>query len=60
MAEQRMNWDHDADKDLLCCMAEEIAPTGLQLRGIMERMHALDHTCTVKAITYHCVAPSVV
>ncbi|OIW27457.1 hypothetical protein CONLIGDRAFT_431300 [Coniochaeta ligniaria NRRL 30616] len=53
MADQRMTWDHDADKDLLGCMTDELVPTQPQLRGVMERMHSLGHTCTLKAITQH-------
>lgn len=52
MADQRMTWDHDADKALLGCMQDEIVPTQDQLRGVMNRMHAQGYTCTVKAITY--------
>jgi hypothetical protein len=51
-ADQRMNWDHAADKDLLGIIDEEIHPTQDQLRVVMTRMHALGYTCTLKAITY--------
>lgn len=52
MADQRMTWDHDADKALLGCITDELAPTQTQLRGVMDRMGTLGHICTVKAITY--------
>ena len=50
---ERMTWDHHADHDLLTAMILELQPTTDQLRGIMNRMHGLGHSCTVKAITYH-------
>ncbi|KAH8907220.1 hypothetical protein BR93DRAFT_686638 [Coniochaeta sp. PMI_546] len=53
MADQRMTWGHEADKDLLGCMTDELVPTQPQLRGVLERMHSLGHTCTLKAITQH-------
>ncbi|KAB5585787.1 hypothetical protein GE09DRAFT_1210374 [Coniochaeta sp. 2T2.1] len=53
MADQRMTWDHEADKDLLGCIVDELGPSQPQLRGVMERMHAHGHTWTLKAITQH-------
>jgi hypothetical protein len=47
-----MNWDHKADHDLLTSMVQELQPSQEQLRGVMNRMHGLGYTCTVKAITY--------
>ena len=52
VADQRMTWDHVADKDLLGALADELAPTQEQVRGVTTRMHALGYTCTVKAISY--------
>jgi len=51
-ADQRMTWDHVADKDLLGAICDELAPTQEQVRSVTARMHALGYTCTVKAISY--------
>ncbi|KAJ9165028.1 hypothetical protein NKR19_g809 [Coniochaeta hoffmannii] len=52
-ADQRMTWDHVADKDLLGAICDELAPTQEQVRSVTARMHALGYTCTVKAISQH-------
>ncbi|KAK4165039.1 hypothetical protein QBC43DRAFT_288252 [Cladorrhinum sp. PSN259] len=49
----RMTWDHSADHDLLSCLIKVLNPTQDNLRSVMEEMHTLGYTCTVKAITQH-------
>ncbi|KAK0670063.1 hypothetical protein QBC41DRAFT_222569 [Cercophora samala] len=49
----RMKWDLQANHDLLFCLIQELSPTQDQLRGVMDRMHIIGHTCTLKAITQH-------
>ncbi|VBB83811.1 Putative protein of unknown function [Podospora comata] len=49
----RMKWDLQANHDLLLCLVQELSPSQDQLRAVMEQMHELGYTCTVKAITQH-------
>ncbi|KAK3997121.1 hypothetical protein QBC44DRAFT_398890 [Cladorrhinum sp. PSN332] len=53
IATGRMSWDHAADHDLLSCLVKILNPTQENLRSVMEEMHGLGYTCTVKAITQH-------
>jgi hypothetical protein len=52
MADQRMTWDHAADKDLLGVLIDEVTPTQELLRNVLTRMNTMGYTCTLKAISY--------
>ncbi|KAK4228425.1 hypothetical protein QBC38DRAFT_509014 [Podospora fimiseda] len=53
IANNRMSWDHAADHVLLSCLIKVLNPTQENLRSVMEEMHTLGYTCTIKAITQH-------
>jgi hypothetical protein len=51
MATERTNWDDKAHRDLIGAIADEMCPSQEQLRGVVNRLHQLGYTCTLKAVT---------
>jgi hypothetical protein len=45
-------WDAEANLDLLACLVNAVGPTQVLVRDVKERMHAMGHTCTEKAIKH--------
>ncbi|KAB5511347.1 hypothetical protein GE09DRAFT_1272263 [Coniochaeta sp. 2T2.1] len=49
---QTTTWTPETTLDLFACLLNDQPPTQAQIRAVRERMHAMGHTCSQKAITH--------